>query len=75
MRIGAYQFSVSGCLENNYESIRQAIMRAVREGVEVLAFPECALTGYPPHDIPDSALTDYAHLETIYKFDNINNIV
>lgn len=51
MRLGAYQFAVTGNLQNNLEKIKSAISRAASERVKLLVFPECALTGYPPHDI------------------------
>lgn len=51
MRLGAYQFAVSGNIMHNLESMRKAVMQAVNAGVDLLVFPECALTGYPPRDI------------------------
>lgn len=54
MRLGAYQFAVTGNLQNNLEKIKSAISKAASERVKLLIFPECALTGYPPHDISSS---------------------
>ena len=67
MKIGAYQFPVSGDVTDNYKIMEKAIKDASRQGVELLAFPECALTGYPPYDIPDSKAVIVG---TIYKEDN-----
>lgn len=54
MRLGAYQFAVTGNLRDNLEKIKRAISKASTEGVKLLIVPECALTGYPPHDITSS---------------------
>lgn len=59
MKIGAYQFAVSGDMERNFQTMKQAIVQAVDQGVHVLAFPECALTGYPPRDVANSAAVDF----------------
>lgn len=51
MKIGAYQFSVSGDLEKNFKEIKSSIVQASKNNVRLLVFPECALTGYPPINI------------------------
>lgn len=51
MRLAACQFAVSGNMEQNFRTICAAIDNAAKQQVRVLAFPECALTGYPPLDI------------------------
>ncbi len=66
MKIGAYQFPVTGNITENMSRILAAVDQAVREGVELLIFPECAVTGYPPLEIPspssvDEALAEEAH--------------
>lgn len=58
MKIGAFQFAVSGNMGDNMSVIERAVETACREGVRLLVFPECALTGYPPHDIPASSDVD-----------------
>lgn len=40
-----------GDLRGNAEKIRAGIERAKREGVQLVLFPELALTGYPPEDL------------------------
>lgn len=59
IRIGAYQFVVSGDMERNFQTMKQAIAQAAQQGIRVLAFPECALTGYPPRDIESSSTADF----------------
>lgn len=66
MRIGAYQFGVTGNREWNREAIQNAIRRAAFEHVELLVFPECALTGYPPHDLDDPSQLDFEMLKQDY---------
>ncbi|MGQ9733926.1 MAG: NAD+ synthase [Candidatus Bipolaricaulia bacterium] len=52
LRIGLAQINPTvGDLEGNARKIQDYIARAGEEGVELLAFPELALTGYPPEDL------------------------
>ena len=55
MRIAAYQFAVTGDMVENFEKIKNAILLAKKNAVQLLVFPECALTGYPPRDIKSSS--------------------
>ena len=55
MKIGAYQFPVTGNITENLSRILAAVDQAVQEGVELLAFPECAVTGYPPLSVPSAS--------------------
>lgn len=66
MRIGAYQFAVSNSINHNYEVIKKAIIRASADGIKLLVFPECALTGYPPRDIESSSVVDFQKLDKVY---------
>lgn len=59
MRIGAYQFAVSGNINDNYNEIEKAIYLAKQKDVQLLIFPECSLTGYPPRDILSSSSVDF----------------
>ena len=59
MRIAAYQFDVTGNIQRNLEMIKRAIQEASVQGVDLLVFPECAVTGYPPRNIPDSKAVDH----------------
>ena len=58
MKIGAYQFAVTGEIVNNLSHMLGAVSLASREGVELLIFPECAVTGYPPLALPSPAEID-----------------
>ena len=59
MRIGAYQYSVTGDLSENYASIKRGIKKKEKMGVRLLVFPECAVTGYPPYCIKSSSDIDF----------------
>ena len=54
MRLAAYQFAVCGDIDHNLEIIKKAIVSASENKVDLIIFPECALTGYPPRDIAGS---------------------
>ena len=52
MRIGLGQFdAVVGDLEGNAERMREIYSQAVKQGVELLLFPELAICSYPPEDL------------------------
>ncbi len=67
MKIGAYQFAVTGNIRKNFNNIRNGIIKASRKGIRLLIFPECAMIGYPPRDINSSADVDYEELDRVYK--------
>lgn len=66
MKLAAYQFAVTGSIAQNMQAIEAAVAQAAASQAELLVFPECALTGYPPRDIPNSAAVDLAILERCY---------
>ncbi|MBD3263472.1 MAG: NAD+ synthase, partial [Candidatus Omnitrophica bacterium] len=52
LRIGLAQVNPRvGALEDNYKIIISFIEEARKKDVELLIFPELALTGYPPEDL------------------------
>src|SRR5260370_18743159 len=52
IRIGLAQVNPTvGDLEGNTQLITEWIGRARDEGADIVAFPELALTGYPPEDL------------------------
>ncbi len=58
MRLAAYQFAVCGDIDKNLTVIKKAIEQAAREHADLIIFPECALTGYPPYDMAGSGDID-----------------
>ena len=67
MRLGAYQFPVNGSIQENLAKIRNAVYRSAESDVRLLAFPECALPGYPPRNIPSAETVDFALLEEAHR--------
>ena len=52
MRVGLGQFDATvGDLVGNAEKMRNIYARALRADVDLLAFPELAICGYPPEDL------------------------
>lgn len=52
-RIAAYQMNVGNDVEANFVKIEEAIRSAASLGAQMVVFPECALSGYPPLHYPD----------------------
>ena len=65
MRLAAYQFAVCGDLKKNSEKIKEAIEKAAAEKADFIAFPECALSGYPPTDLASSEEFDCKALPAV----------
>ena len=52
MRIAVAQTNpVIGALEKNTDEILVAMMRARKEGADIILFPETAICGYPAEDL------------------------
>ena len=66
MRIGAYQFPVTGKPGENLAHMEKGIVQAKEAGVELLVFPECAVTGYPVLSYPSVAEADLAGAEAAH---------
>lgn len=82
MKLGAYAFPITGNLNQNLYQIEHGILQAASQGVHLLVFPECALTGYPPLHIPApgsidiNALTSAHHtLQALAAEHNIHLVV
>lgn len=63
MKIGAYAFDVNGDAAANLCIIEDAVCQAAAQDVRLLVFPECALSGYPPRNIPSAAEANWSILE------------
>lgn len=82
MRIAAYQFAVSGDIEFNFYEIKKAINDAKEKNAQLVIFPECSLTGYPPRDISNSSIVNFelvgkicANLQVLSDEQNISFII
>lgn len=56
MRLGVYSFAGSGDMRANLAQILRGMALAGAQGVRLIAFHECALTGYPPIEIAADAI-------------------
>ena len=65
MRIGAYQFSGSSSITDNYEAIIRGIESAAKNNVRLLVFQECAACGYPPVETPKIEAIDFELLDLL----------
>ena len=67
MRLAAYQFAVTGDLKKNTDKIKEAVKKAAEQKADLIAFPECAVSGYPPTDIASSKDFDVEALPAVLK--------
>jgi NAD+ synthase (glutamine-hydrolysing) len=71
LRVALAQMNVTvGALENNANRIIELIRRASEMDVDVVAFPELALTGYPPEDLvlkPEFVADNLRELERVAR--------
>ena len=58
MKIAAFQFDVTGDIKNNLNTIKEAVVRVAKNGVDLIVFCECALTGYIRRDVDDPQKID-----------------
>ncbi|MCB2179768.1 carbon-nitrogen hydrolase family protein [bacterium] len=59
MKIGVFQFSNSGEVHENLDSIFRGIKEAAIQNVRLLVFQECALCGYPPIEVESRDAIDF----------------
>ena len=67
MRIGAYQFAVTGSIGKNFARIQKGVEEAEKAGVRLLLYPECALTGYPPHSVGSVSEVDHDAVDRAFE--------
>ena len=67
MRLAAYQFGVTGSVQHNMEIIRKGVKLAEEQNAELIVFPECAISGYPPRNIDKAGNADQAAIESALK--------
>lgn len=73
MKIGAYQFPVTNEINENLKYMEEGARAAAKEGVRILAFGECALTGYPENDAEHiRAISEYPVDEYVEKVSDIS---
>ena len=52
LTVGAFQFAASGDVRRNLGAVERGVVAAARRGVRLLVLQECALSGYPPLEVP-----------------------
>lgn len=52
LKVAATQFPVSGDIKENADYIKKFMREAAAKGANIIQFPEAALSGYPPVDVP-----------------------
>jgi len=62
LRIATCQFPVTGDIRENAEYIKKFIREAGENNADIIQFPEAALSGYPPKDIPSFENYDWESL-------------
>jgi deaminated glutathione amidase len=62
LRVATCQFPVTGDKDANAQFIKTFIREAARNNADIILFPEAALTGYPPGDIPSFDHYDWESL-------------
>jgi NAD+ synthase (glutamine-hydrolysing) len=71
LRLGLAQINTCvGDFDGNLEKMKKAIEEARRAGVEILAFPELAVCGYPPEDLlmkPQFIQTNLEYLQKLIR--------
>ncbi|MDI6784041.1 MAG: NAD+ synthase [bacterium] len=79
LRVGLAQINVTvGALQENTEKIISYIHQASNLGVDLLAFPELAVTGYPPEDLlfkPQFIEDNLKCLNQVAKFATCSTVV
>lgn len=57
--IAAVQYKTDMSIEKNFNKIKSYVEEAVEKNVRLILFPECALCGYPPIEIPSLYEIDF----------------
>lgn len=63
MKTAVYQSAVSSDIGENCRKMEAALREAALRKTDLVVFPECALTGYPPRDIPAAKAIDSTKVE------------
>lgn len=68
IRVAAAQINTTvGDIQGNSELISNAIQKAQKIGCDIIAFPELAITGYPPEDLLLSQPFIQANIDALHK--------
>ena len=67
MRLAAYQFGVTGDIKQNMSVIVSAVRQAAEQKADLVIFPECAVSGYPPKNIAKAENIDFSAVDRAIK--------
>ena len=67
MRIAVYPFAAGNSVSENFSAIRRGIHAARQEGVRLLVFQECALSGYPPVEVEGIEEIDFKKIDSCFQ--------
>ena len=67
MRLAAYQFGVTGDVKQNMSVIVSAVRQAAEQKADLVIFPECAVSGYPPKNIAKAENIDFSAVDRAIK--------
>jgi len=59
MIVASCQFAVTGDITVNLDCMERFIAQASKQGAQLLLFPECALSGYPPYDLKSASEANF----------------
>jgi len=65
--IGTVQYKTDVSIEKNFNKIKLFVENAVEKNVRLILFPECALCGYPPIEIPSLSDIDFVEQNKYLK--------
>ena len=67
MRLAAYQFGVTGDVKQNMSVLVSAVRQAAEQKADLVIFPECAVSGYPPKNIAKAENIDFSAVDRAIK--------
>lgn len=67
MRIAVYPFAAGKNVSENFSAIRRGIHAARMEGVRLIVFQECALSGYPPVEVEGIEEIDFNRIDSCLR--------
>ena len=67
MKLAAYQFGVAGDVKQNMSAISNAVRQAAEQKADLVIFPECAVSGYPPRNIDKAESIDFSAINCAIK--------
>ena len=67
VRIAVYPLASGNNVSENFSAIRRGIHAAHQQGVRLLVFQECALSGYPPVEVEEIEEIDFKKIDSSFQ--------